>query len=297
MININSNFRKMKNKILVIGGTGTVGSAVVSELKSINADYVVLTRSKEKAEELTAKGIPTVVGTLGDWSTVESAIKEVNTIFLSTSPAADMLDIHKGLIDLAVDNKVAKIVRLSAEPANYSEGLYMYEQHLKADEYLKQSGLTYAILRPHYFMQNIFMHRESAKAQNMFAQYSGNAKIPMIDVRDIAKVASLALTTDDHNNQTCVLTGPESISYADIAKELSNALGRKIQYVDLSYEDQEAGFKSFGMQDWQLSTVMKLFKIWADRGINEPTNDFETITNSRATSIESFIVDHNQFFK
>ena len=286
----------MNNKILVIGGTGMVGSAVVAELKQINANYVVLTRNKDKVEELTAQGIPSVVGDLGDLSTIESAIKEVNTIFLATSPAAYMLDLHKGLIDMAVENKVEKIVRLSAEPANYSEGLYMYQQHSEADEYLKQSGLTYAILRPHYFMQNIMMHIESVKAQNMFAQYSGDAKIPMIDVRDIAKVAALALTMEEFNNQTCVLTGPESISYADIAKELSNILDRGIQYVDISYEDQEAGFKSFRMQDWQLSTVMNLFKIWADKGINEATNDFDAITNSKATSIKRFLEDHIQYF-
>ena len=287
----------MKNKTLVIGGTGTVGSAVVAELESNNANYVVLTRKKEKADELNAKGIPTVVGTLGEWSTIESTLKGVNTIFLATSPAADMLDLHKGLIDLAVKNNIKKIVRLSAEPANYSEGLYMYEQHDEADKYLKQSGVEYVILRPHYFMQNVFMHIKSAKSQNMFAQYSGNAKIPMIDVRDIAKAAFQVLTKDEFNNQTCVLTGPSSIGYADIANELTNILGRNIQYMDLSYAEQKAGFKAFGMQDWQLNTVMKLFKKWADKGISEPTNDFETITNSKATSIEKFVADHSQFFK
>lgn len=287
----------MNNKILVIGGTGTVGSAVVAELKSNNADYVVLTRKKEKAKELNTNGIPTIVGNLGEWPTIEAAIKDVNTIFLATSPSEDMLDLHKGLIDLAVKNKIKKIVRLSAEPANYSEGLYMYKQHSEADEYLKQSGLTYAILRPHYFMQNIMMHIEAAKAQNMFGQYSGDAKIPMIDVRDIAKVAYLALTKNDYNNQTCVLTGPESISYADIAKEFSNVLGREIQYIDVPYEDQKAEFKAYGMEDWQLSTVMKLFKIWADRGISEPTNDFEKITNLKATSLKKFIADYSQLFR
>jgi len=287
----------MDNKILVIGGTGTVGSAVVAELKSNNADYVVLTRKKEKAEELNAKGIPTVVGTLGEWSTVESAVKGVNTIFLSTSPAADMLDLHKGLIDLAVKNNIKKIVRLSAEPANYSEGLYMYQQHEEADKYLQQSGLDYVILRPHYFMQNMMMHIDSAKSQNMFAQYSGDAKIPMIDVRDIAKAAFQGLAKEDFNNQTFVLTGPTSISYTDIAKHLSIILGRDIQYMDLSYEDQEAGFKAYGMEDWQLSTVMKLFKIWADKGAVEPTNDFETLTNSKPKDIQEFISDFKFLFQ
>ena len=127
----------MGNKILVIGGTGTVGSAVVEELKNNNADYVVLTRKKEKAEKLNARGISVIVGELGEWSNLETIIKEVNIIFLATSPDKNMLELHKKLIDLSAKNKISKIVRLSAEPANYSEGLYMYKHHAKADAYLK----------------------------------------------------------------------------------------------------------------------------------------------------------------
>ncbi len=287
----------MKNRILVIGGTGTVGSAVVTELEKNKADFVVLTRSKDKAVELNGQDIPTVVGTLGEWGTVENVFNDINTLFLLTSPAENMLDLHKGAIDMAVKKGVKKIVRLSAEPVDYNEGLYMYEQHAKADEYLKQSGLEYVILRPHYFMQNLMMHIESVQSQNMFAQYSGNAKIPMIDVRDIAKAAFQAITNNDFNGQTLVLSGPTSISYTDIADNLSEALGRNIQYIDLTYEVQEAGFKAFGLPDWQLNTVMKLFKIWEDDGCSAPSNDFETITNSKPTGIEAFVKDHVALFQ
>jgi len=165
----------MEDKILVIGGTGTVGSYVVEELKQSNADYVVLTRKKEKAEELNAMGISTVVGTLGEWSTIEPAMEGVHTLFLLTNAAEEMLSLHKGVIDMAVKTGVKKIVRLSAEPASYGEGMSMYGQHAAADEYLKQSGLEYVILRPHYFMQNmIIMHADFIKSKNMF----GRPKFP-----------------------------------------------------------------------------------------------------------------------
>lgn len=287
----------MTNKILVIGGTGTVGSAVVEELKKANANYKVLTRKKEKAETLNASGIPAVVGRLGDWESVEPALEGINSIFLSTSPAADMIDLHKGMIDLAVKKGVKKIVRLSAEPANYSDGLYMYEHHRAADNYLKESGLDYVILRPHYFMQNVMMHLESINSNGMFAQYSGGASIPMIDVRDIAKAAFQVLTKDNFNSKTFVLTGPTSISYEDIAQDFSKVLDKNIQYTDMSYEQQETGFKAYGMEDWQLSTVMKVFKIWEDRGVSQPTNDYEEITNMKATSFETFVSDFSPWFK
>jgi len=287
----------MENKILVIGGTGTVGSKVVEELKHGNADYVVITRKKETAEKLSAAGIPTLVGTLGEWPTIQPAMEGVHTIFLLTSPAEEMLNLHKGVIDMAVKTGVKKIVRQSGEPASYSEGTSLYGQHAAADEYLKQSGLEYVILRPHYFMQNILFQADFIKSQNMFTQYLGEAQIPMIDVRDIAKAAFQALTKNDFNNKTFVLTGPSSISFGDVAKALSKVLGRNIKYISMSYEDQKAGFKMVGLPDWQIEGIMKVLKTWVDRGISIPSNDFETITHSEATSIEKFAEDHVQIFK
>jgi len=294
-ININEN---NKMKILVIGGTGTIGKELVSLLKKNDADYSVLVRKKEKAEELRSSGIPTVVGSLGEWSTIEHAFEGVDTIFLLTSPAPEMLDLHKRVIDMAVKTGVRKIVRSSAEPASYSDGMPLYEQHAAADKYLEQSGLKYVILRPHYFMQNIqIMHTEFIKSKSMFAQYLGDTRIPMIDVRDIAKAAFFALTKDDFNNQTYVLTGPRSISFTDVAKALSNVLDRDIKYVSLSYDEQKAGLKSMGVPEWTSNTVMKLFKIWEEKGENEVSNDFEKITNTKAIDIEEYAKDYVEIFK
>lgn len=287
----------MKNKILVIGGTGTVGSEVVNELKRKEAEFVVLTRSEEKKDALAEKGISAVVGTLGEWSEMDEILKGFDSIFLATSPAEDMLSLHTGLIDLASKHNIKKIVRLSAEPTHYSEGLYMYEQHDKADNYLKKSNIDYVILKPHYFLQNMMMHVESIKSQNMFAQYSGGAKIPFIDVRDIAKVAGISLFNDDYNGQELTLTGPEVVGYSDISKVLSNLLNKDINYVDLSYEVQKEGFKAYGLPDWQLNTVMSVFKKWEDKKVNNPKNDLVELLNIKPISIEEHFSDFLEIYK
>ncbi|MBL4702987.1 MAG: NmrA family NAD(P)-binding protein [Flavobacteriales bacterium] len=288
----------MKNRILVIGGTGTTGRSVIDLLQKNKADYKALVRDKDKAKALELEGIPTIIGTLGEWPTVESAFNDVDTIYLVTSPVPEMFDLHKGVIDMAVKKGVRKIVCLSAEPASYSEGMPLYEQHAAADKYLQESGLKYVILRPHYFMQNIaFMHSGFIKSNSMVAQYLGDTRIPMIDVRDIAKAAYNALSLDDFDNQVFVLTGPRSINYNDVAEALSNELGRDIQYKSLSYEEQEAGFRSMGLPDWTVDTVMRLFKDWTDRDEHIISEDFETITNSKATDINIFVNEHVQLFK
>ncbi len=282
----------MKNEILVIGGTGNTGAPLVDLLQDSDQSYRVLVRNDQSEARLAARGIPTLRGALGDWPGIEAALADVDTLFLVSSPAPEMLELHKRVIDLAMSTGVRKIVRLSAEPARASKGMALYEQHAEADEYLMASGLAYVILRPHYFMQNIpQMHAAFMQDQQMFAQYLGETRIPMVDTRDIALAAYHCLTSDDFNNRIHYITGPDTISFYDVATAFSKALDQQISYVSLSYEDQKAGLSSAGLPDWTVDTVMTLFKRWVDVGEHPVSPDFEQITGVKATSIDQFAAD------
>ncbi|WP_114287968.1 NmrA family NAD(P)-binding protein [Candidatus Halocynthiibacter alkanivorans] len=285
----------MKNEILVIGGTGNIGMPLVDLLKDSDQDYRVVVRSDGSEAKMASKGVPTVRAELGDWPSVETALWNVDTAFLLSSPSPVMSDLHKGLIDRAISANVRKIVRLSAEPARHSKGLPMYEQHSEVDDYLTASGLDYVILRPRYFMQNIpQMHAVFMKEKQMFAQYPGNTRIPMMDTRDIAKAVLAGLTSDTYNGKIHYLTGPEAISFHDVAEAFSKPLGKDIQYVNLSYEDQKAGLESYGTPDMIVETVMTLFKRWAEGGDQPATSDYENITGAKATGIDQFAAETAQ---
>ncbi len=199
----------MNPEILVIGGTGNTGTPLVEMLKDGGTAYRVLVRNDESEARLASQGVATVRGALGDEPSIKVALENVGTVFLVSSPAPEMLELHKGFIDLAVSVGVRKIVRLSAEPARDGSGMALYEQHAEVDDYLMASGLEYVILRPHYFMQNIpQMHATFMKEKQMFAQYLGDARIPMVDTRDIAKASFACLTSDEFNNRVHYITGP-----------------------------------------------------------------------------------------
>ena len=281
----------MENQILIIGGTGNIGTPLVELLKSSDQSYRVMVRSDENETKMASAGVPSVRAELGDWPSVESALDNVDTVFLLSAPSPIMSDLHKGLIDRAKSAKVRKIVRLSAEPAKYSKGLPMYEQHAEVDDYLVESGLDYVILRPHYFMQNIpQMHASFMKDSQMFAQYMGDTRIPMVDARDIAKAALAGLTSDAFNGKTHYITGPQSISFDDVARAFSKPLGKDIRYVNLPYEDQKAGLEAYGTPEMIVTTVMSLFKRWAEGEDQPATSDYEKITGEKATDIGTFAV-------
>ncbi len=287
----------MKKEILVIGGTGTIGKTLVQLLGEKNTNYRVLARSETTQAQLKSQDIPCVKGALGEWDNIESLLTDIDTIFLLTSGSLEMFEQHKELIDRAVKMGVRKIVRLSAQPARVGSDMTLYDLHGRADEYLKQSGIKYVILRPHYFMQNMqIMHAQSIKENNMFAQYLGDARIPMVDTRDIAKAAFHCLTTEEFENETFIISGPRVINFDDIAKVLSKSLNREIQYVSISYEDQANGFKAGGIPDWQTESVMKLFKTWAETPEHHTSPDFEKITKTKPTDIEQYVADFADSF-
>ncbi|NQZ79690.1 MAG: NmrA family NAD(P)-binding protein [Colwellia sp.] len=283
----------MNNEILVIGGTGQVGSHLVDLLINYDSNFKLLARSPEKQEKLAEQGINSIIGAVGDEASLKFALAGIEQVFLLTSNDPEMFDSQKQLIDLAIETGIRKIVRLSAEPADADCDMGMYSEHGKIDNYLIEADIDHVILRPTYFLQNMaVMHGGFIKENNMFAQYLGETKIPMIDTRDIAEAAFYSLRSDQFNNATYYLTGPKAVSFGDFATALSDKLQRKINYQNISYAQQEAGLKGAGIPDWVCDTVMKLFKKWAENEDHAVTDHFEKITGKKAIGIEQYIADH-----
>ncbi|MCJ8315019.1 MAG: SDR family oxidoreductase [Saccharospirillaceae bacterium] len=283
----------MKNTILVIGGTGQVGTALVDLLKTNNSDFKLLLRNTDKQAAFKSREIDSVVGALGDWPSIDNALKGISTVFLLTSNDPQMFEKHKQLIDRAVSAGVKKIVRLSAQPADANCDMDMYRLHGEADNYLQQTNIEHVILRPTYFLQNIsVMHAYFIKTNNAFAQYLGDTRIPMIDIRDIANAAYQSLTSDQFNNGIYYLTGPKAVNYTEFAQTLSDTLGRTISYQPLSYDEQLTGLKAAGLPDWVLDTVMKLFKQWVENDDHTVSGDLEILTNNKGISIQQFCEDY-----
>jgi uncharacterized protein YbjT (DUF2867 family) len=86
----------------------------------------------------------------------------------------------------------------------------------------------------------------------------GDALTSFIDVRDIAAVAALALTSPKHAGQTYELNGPEALTYAEVAEKISRASGREVRYVDIPVERQKQSMLALGMPEWQVTALLDL---------------------------------------
>ena len=214
--------------ILVTGGTGTVGSAVVQELVRRRADVKVLTRDPAKLAG--HKGVTAVQGNLLEPETVRRAFDGADSVFLlnpvSQTEASEALMAITGM-RLA---KVKRIVYLSVHHTEKAAWLPHFGSKVGVEQALRVSGIPFTVLRPNNFYQNDYWFKDVLLQYGVYPQPIGGAGISRVDVRDIAEAAAIVLTTSGHEGESYDLVGPEAVTGESTAKSWSAALGKPIAY-------------------------------------------------------------------
>ncbi len=287
----------MSSKILVTGATGTIGSFVCEQLKAVNADFTALVRSEEKAKTLNEKGIKTVIGDFSDIASLKKAIEGIDKVFLLSVTSPESPKLQGNLVRVAKEKGVKQIVKVSALGTSLDSKFGIGRYHAMTEKDIRESGVPYTFLQPHSFMQNLIFDSGTIKEQGAIYAPMADGKIGMVDARDIAAVAVKALTENGHEGKTYVLTGPKAISYNDIAKTFSKALGKEIKYVPVSSEDAHKGMIDSGMPKWLADDLTGLNKVFAAGHASDVSPDVEKVTGRKAHSIEDFVNDFKEFFK
>ena len=225
-------------KILVVGGTGTVGSEVVRQLKARNESVSVLTRSAEHTSKLPA-GVSGVIGDLLDPSTL-GVFAGFEAVFL-LNPVSTT-ETFEGILGVngARDAGVKRIVYLSVHDLDKASHLPHFGGKIGIEAAVRDSGMQYTIVRPNNFYQNDVWMKEAIMSYGVYPQPLGSVGLSRVDVRDIAEVSVLALTTDAHNGKIYNLVGPEPVTGESTAAEWSRALGKPVKYAGDDLEAWEA---------------------------------------------------------
>jgi len=216
--------------ILVLGGTGTVGSGVVRELLERGETGIrVLTRSADKASEL-PQGVEAAVADLTDPTTFDGVFEGTERMFL-LNPVA-MTELHEGLSALAEARRVGvrKIVYLSVQNPESGVHIPHFASKVSMERAIRESGIPYVILQPNNFYQNDFWFRDAMLQYGVYPQPIGEPGISRVDVRDIALAAANALVSSDFDGRAIPLVGPDVLTGEACARTWSGALGRELAY-------------------------------------------------------------------
>lgn len=263
-------------RILVIGGTGTVGSQVVRELLARKMDVRVLTRSADKTQSLPA-GTQGVVGDLLDPGTVRSVFKGIDGVFMLN--AVSPTETHEGLMALngIRMSDVKRLVYLSVYNLDQALHLPHFGSKLPIESLVKSSGIPYTILRPNNFYQNDYWFKDALLEHGIYPQPIGDIGLSRVDVRDIAEAAAIALTTDGHEGQTYNLVGPDVLTGQSVAEIWTRALGKPTRYGgnDLDGWEQQS---LQSLPAWMVFDFWLMYAFFQEKGLKAVPSDVERLT-------------------
>jgi uncharacterized protein YbjT (DUF2867 family) len=249
--------------ILVIGGTGNVGSEVAKQLTAAGEKVRSLSRDPSKAKTDPAGGFEYVKGDLADPASLAAGLRGAEKVFLVSAGDPNIMTLHGNLYAEAKKAGVRHVVRLSALGAGKEGPVSLLNWHTQADRALADSDLPYTILRPHFFMQNFHWFAPTIREQGAFYMPMRDGKVSLVDVRDIAAVAVAALTEPGHQGKAYDVTGPESLSMAELAGKLSAAAGKAVRYVDVPPAAARAAMIGMGLPEWMADGLVELYAEFA----------------------------------
>ena len=283
----------MAAKILVTGATGNTGSALVGALRSQNIDVRAFVRDEKKAQGLKDQGAEIYIGDLSKPETIPGAFEGIDKAYFVTWNGEDAEAQGLTFVETAKAVGNVHVVRHSGRGHEESR---LIKQHRVVDKALQESGLPWTILRPTMFMQLTMMFADSIKKDGAFYAPLKDAKIAMIDIRDIVGIAVAVLTGSGHESKTYELTGPVGVSFGEVASTFSKLLGKEVKYVNVPPEAAREAMQGMGMPNFLVEGYLELYDGFSQGLFAEPSSDVETVSGKAPFTFSEYAEAFKKYF-
>ena len=254
--------------ILVTGAAGKTGRAVIEALVARAQAVRALAHRSEHVGLLTRLGVQeVVVGDMRDQAAVDEAARGVRAVY-HLAPNLHPEEVVLGQVALAAARAggVAHFVYHSVLHPQ-TEAMPHHWQKLRVEEALLASGLSYTIVQPAAYMQNVSAYWDAISERGVYpVPYAAQTRLGMVDLKDVAEAAALVLTEPGHAGATYELSGPEILSQTETAAILAQQLGRPVRVECVPIEAWQAQARDAGMGDYQVETLVKMFQYYEQHG-------------------------------
>ena len=234
--------------ILVIGGTGQIGSLVVEELARRGAEVRVL--STKPSSDVLPVGVELVTGDVLDVDFMQDLLGRVSTVFLLNPAVPDELARALLVLGLIKEAGIERLVYLSMMGSDRFAAASRAAAKLAAEQTIVRHDIAATILRPNALFQNDLMLREALASDHSYATPIGSVGVSMVDIRDVAEVAALELLRRERSpdrlpTETIEVVGPEAFTGRGVASLWSGILGKAVTYVGDDLDFVEHGMRKY----------------------------------------------------
>ena len=283
--------------ILITGATGKTGAETAKQLTEAGLNFRAYVRNPDKADHLKKDNIDLAIGDLENRDALLSALQGIERALLIVPNGEHQLELEKQFTDCCVEAGVKHIVKLSSLESVPGTTNPITKMHVASADYIAQSGLDWTLSRPTFFMQNFSNMAAGIKANNQITLPVGQGTVSATDLRDVAAVHVKLLTEDGHAGKNYPMTGPDLLTFDEIAEQFSEVLGRTITYVDMDIGPYRERLAKAGLTQWRIDAVCEEFRAISEGVIDHTTDDIENILCRPPTDLKTFIQDFRHLFE
>jgi uncharacterized protein YbjT (DUF2867 family) len=281
---------------LVTGATGTVGRRVMRALSERGLQPRGFVRDLATATGLHGADADLVVGDFGDPKSVSAALEGVEQVFLTCANHPLQVAWETAAIDEAETAGVRRIIKLSALGAEVGAPVAFFDAHGQIEEHLRATSLSWVLLRPAFKMSNLLAAAPGVQQAGALILPGAGAKVAMIDPQDIADVAVEVLAGAGHDGRTYELTGPDAVTFDEVAAHLSTVLGRPIGFVPGPDNAAVAQMVAAGVPEWFAANVVTQFRLLRQGSQAQANDVVHVLTGREPRTAAEFLRDHAAAF-
>lgn len=283
--------------LVVTGASGQLGHLVIHALQQAGASRIIATT--RKPETLQLKGIDVRAADFATPATLDTAFKGADRLLIvSTDAIGARVAQHKAAIDAAKRAGIKHISYTSfiLGPNALQSADVVEREHAETEELIKQSGLTYTLLRNNLYTDLLTAKLAGAYAHGMLAALPGDGAVGYVTREDCAHAAAASLLSTDWENQTVEIVGSEAVSYSALAAIASSVTGQPIAYKAIGEDDLKKALTAAGLPTPFVEILTAFEKSIAGGKMAAASNIIEKMTGTKAQSVANFLSDHRADF-
>lgn len=275
--------------IAVTGATGKIGAEVVRLLTTRAVPVRVLVRDPNRARAMLGDAPQLVPGDLREEAALERLLAGAHRLFLVSSAPA----LEGAVVDAAARAGVEHVVKSSA----IGFGVEPPAGHRAVEQRIEASGVTWTHLRPSAFMQTLVDYLPGLiDVQGEFALPAGEGRTAWVDTRDIAAVGAAVLTQDGHGGRVYPVTGAAALSMHEVARDVSNAVGRPVRYVAVEEHQAFARMARANIPEAFAAFLVQHYTAVRDGGFAHVSTSVQDVTGTAPRTFGQYATEHAAAF-
>ena len=236
--------------VLVTGATGMFGGLITEKLSQAGVPVLAMSRSESRAAGLTGGSVTGVVADMDKPETFKPALEQADRMFLVSPMHPDLGARECAIIEQATKAGVHQIVKLYGSVDH--DGDPLDRQHRMSIDALKDCGVPWCLVSPQTVTDShILAQLETIRSERRLYACAGEGRMGMVTADNCAEVGAFVLqeAAERFAGRDLQITGPEAITYAQMAQQLTSALGVTIEYIDMTEEELTQAVVEAGMPE------------------------------------------------